>query len=111
MEELIMYVLIFLLSLISYYLFILRSDKKIEKYKKSSEIVYLVSKYKIDLKKVNAKKLSILLAVTNSFIFATTVLISSLFSAWVLKVFVGLSVLIPLILIFYHLIGTHYNKE
>jgi hypothetical protein len=111
MEEFIIYIVILMFSYASYCILILNSNKKIEKYKKSSEVLYLIRKYKIDLKKVNFKKMARVMALANSFILANTVFIASFFESWIIKVLISFILITPMILVVYHLLGTHYSKK
>jgi hypothetical protein len=111
MEEIIIYFIILLLSYASYHVLILNSDKKREKYKKSSEVLYLVKKYKIDLKEVNFKKMSRMIALANSFILANIVFVASFFQLWVIKILISFILIIPTILIVYNFLGNYYTKK
>lgn len=111
MDNLIVALIAFVVVFLFYLgLIILRKDK-INKYKNSSEIKFLVSKYKLDLKKINLKKLTLLLGFVNAFIISLTVFVTEFVNNFILKLMVGFIVLFPAILISYHIIGVILNKR
>ncbi len=105
----------FIISFLIVYLFylftVILQAKKYDKFKRSNQVMYFVNKYKININKINMKKFTNILGLTNSLIisiaFATTFLVDNL----ILQLLVGLIVLIPLIFVFYSLIGNYLKKE
>ena len=85
--------------------------KKKDKYKKTNQVMYFVRKYKLNVNKIDMKKFTNMLGLTNSLIialaFSATFLVENIF----LQLLVGLLVLIPLILIFYSLIEKCLKKS
>ena len=67
--------------------------------------------YKIKIKESDYRGISLLVAFTNSFIIATSVVLVSLFKNIFLEIIVGFITVMALILICYHIIGTIYKKE
>ena len=111
MENLILSLVTFgLVYLIYLFLIVLRKNK-MAKYKNSTEVKYLKSKYKININKVNLKKLAHILALANAFIIALTIFVTGFVNDFVLKLMVGFVVLFPMILIVYHLIGINLAKK
>jgi hypothetical protein len=110
MEEFVLFLLFTLVVYATYYLFVFRDAKKLEKYKKSTEVVYLVKKYKLNLNDLNFKKLANILGLTNGIIISFGVLITSMVDNYFLMILVGFISIFLLILIMYHLIGTYYKK-
>ena len=117
------YILFFLVSFLLIYLFylvfVINKEKALNRMKKSKDVLILSKIGNINIEKVNFKRLVRLLSITNSFIIstiATVILVIdrfiSNFYLWVLvTVFTSIILLIPMILIFYKLIGKKINKE
>lgn len=111
MGEFIAYLLCFGFVYLIYFFLIIGREKKRAMYRTSMEVLYLEEKYKINTKKINSKQLAQQLALANAFIIANTVLLISFIDNLVIKILVGFVVLIPMILIVYHLIGTYYQRK
>ena len=101
----------FILVYLVYLFLIVLRKKKVKKYQNSTEVKFLVNRYNINIKKINLKKLANLLALTNSFIIAVTILAVSYINGFILKLMVGFIVLFPMILIFYSIIGKQLSKK
>lgn len=105
----------FIISFLIIYLFylftVILQTKRYDKFKKSNQVMYFVNKYKINIDKLNMKKFTNILGLTNSLIisiaFTATFLVENIF----LQLLIGLVVLIPLIYIFYSLLGFYLKKE
>ena len=105
----------FIISFLIVYLFylftVILQTKKYEKFKKSNQVMYFVNRYKINVNKINMKKFTNILGLTNSLIisiaFTSTFLVENL----ILQLLVGLIVLIPLIFVFYSLIGNYLKRK
>ena len=111
MNELILFLGTFIFVYLVYLVLIILRKKKMDKYKKSTEVRYLENKYKLDIKKLNLKKLSHILDLANAFIIAITILVISFVDDLILKLMVGFIVLFPMILIIYHIIGKSLQKK
>lgn len=111
MGEIISYIIIFILLFTVYYFLILNSPKKLDKYKKSTEILYLTKKYKIKLNDFNFKKMATSVVLINSFIITTIVMIVSYVDNLIYKTILSTLIIIPIILIVYHLLGKYYQKR
>ena len=101
----------FMLIYLFYLVTVITRKNKLDKLMKGMEITYLKKRYKISLKKVNKKKLGHLIAFTNSFIFALTVSIVSFIENHILMLLVGFIILIPLIIICYHILGLYLRSD
>ena len=112
MEELILFGLAFLTVFLIYEVVLFRLAKKVlGKDLELTEINYLEKKYKLDMKKINYKRLRHVVALTSSFDIALTVSIIMLFKSFVLEIIVGFISLIILILISYHIVYLIYKKK
>lgn len=111
MEEVIIFILFFLLVYGMYYLFVISRKKKLKQYYQSTEVRYLEMRYHIDLKDVPIQKLARTLAFANAVIISLTAWIASLLPNLILQLVVGFILLILFILIGYHFVGTYYQKK
>ncbi len=111
MFEFLLFLFCFILVYFIYYLVVISKKNKREKLVLSTECMYLKKRYHIDVKKIPMKTLANHLALTNAFIMSSTTLIISVVKTWILKFTLGLIVLMILILICYHILGTIYQKK
>ena len=111
MEEVVIWFLTFILVYLVYYLFVIKKNKKSGKFKTSSEVIYLEKKYNVKMDVLGENKLVKLVALTNSFVIATTVSFISIFDNLIIQVLVGFIFLVIIILIVYHIIGKHYGGK
>ena len=111
MFSLILFFVTFIVVFLIYLLFVIRRKKYLDKFIKGKEITYLKKVYKIKIKESDYKGITMLVALTNSFIMATSVTIVSLFKNIFLEILVGFGTVMVLILICYHIIGKLYQKE
>ena len=114
MQEVILFILSFIFILVIYEIFIVSKAKKNEKKKENkcpTEIKYLILKYKFDLKKLNYHKLLHVCAFVSSFDMALIVSISMLVDNYVLQLLIVVVLVIPVILVSYHLVYLCYKKK
>ncbi len=111
MENLIMSLITFVIVYLIYLFLIIIRKKKKNKYKNSTEIKYLTTKYNIDINKVNLTVLYNISALSNAFIISITVFVIGFVNELMLKLMVGFIVLFPTILLVYHIIGTNLQKK
>ncbi len=108
MEDLLLFAILYVIIFSFYMLFfIIRRKAK----RKILEVMYLESKYKLDMSKFNIKKVKKHIALINSLIFTITIFIMSLFSNIALKVLVAFATVMTLILIFYKLLAILYKNK
>lgn len=105
----------FIISFLIVYLFylftVILQTKKYDKFKKSNQVMYFVKKYKIDVNKLNMKKFTNILGLTNSLIISIAFTATYLVDNLILQLLIGLIILIPLIFIFYSLIGNYLKRK
>lgn len=111
MRELILYLLTFVLAYNFYVIFVLCRKNVLNKFPNGKEMTYLKIKYGIKVNDSNLKKIANLIFLVNSFILATAVYVVCLFDNLFIEIIVGVVTLILLILVFYHLLGTHLQKK
>ena len=111
MTQLILFVTIFIVVYLFYYIFVISRKKSLNKWKNGKEMLYLKYRYKINIDKINIKRLANIIGISNAFIIALVVTIISLFKSFLIQMLVGILLLIPSILIVYHIIGIYYQKR
>ena len=111
MRELILYFAMFALTYLFYVIFVLSRKNVLKKFPEGKEMSYLKYKYGIKINEGNLKSIANKVFLANSFILSTTVYVVCLFDSLFLEVLVGVSVLLVLILLIYHLIGMYYKRK
>ncbi len=105
MNYVILFIGTFLVVYLLYLFTVILSKKKLKKFQNSNQVIFFVKKYGIKVDDSNAKVLAHLIAIANALIISITIVIVELVSNFILKVLVAFLLIIPLILIQYHLIG------
>lgn len=122
MEELILFIVCFIIIFIAYEIFIvmpmmkykknLNRKKKPKKEKKDPvEVRFLVFKYGLDLEKVNYNSLLQVVALVSSLDMAIVVSIIALVEGYFLQMLLAVIVIIPLIFISYGMVAKVYEKK
>ncbi len=117
MEQVIYFVICYVLVFFLYGLFViwprLRYLKKKGKRKKKEpvEVRYLVTRYKLELEKVNYKQLLFIVSLVSSLDISIAVAVSLLVEAYFLQLIIAFFLLLPLIFISYHFIAKYYQKK
>ena len=75
------------------------------KFENNVYVNYLTSVYKLDEKNLNINALAHIIALANAFIIATTFVIVTNIKNFILMLLVAIVILIPLLLLIYHIIG------
>ncbi len=104
--------LIYFAFIYAFYLFtvVLRKNKY-EKYKKSTQVMFFVKKYKLDYNNIPFEKFINIVALSNTFIMSTTLLVVEFIPQFFLKVLVAFVVLFILLFIVYKLIGLYIGRK
>ena len=105
MKYVVMFVVSFLVVYLAYLFTVILNNKKLKKFKTSNQALYFVKRYNVKVDDKNVKLLANLIALSNAFIISTTLVIIELVSNYILKVLVAFVVIIPLILVLYHIVG------
>ena len=116
LEPIVIFLVVYLLVFLVYYLFICRKKKtKKQKgpkgFKITSEMYYIITKFKLDEKSLDLKKLAKGVALINAFIiaFVSTVLISLKMQV-ILRLLIGFVLLFILIYACYEIYGNYLKK-
>ena len=109
------YIVSFLLSFIIIYMFyfftVILQKKRYNKFKKSNQVMYFVNKYKLNVNKIDIKKLIKIISFTNSLIIALCFTIVFKIDNYLLMLLIGLVTIIPLTIICYHYVGMYLQRE
>ena len=121
MQELLLFIMCYIVVLVFYELYFVRrakkfksgkmSKKKKDKYKEPGEIILLKSKFKVDIDKVNYDQLLQIVALVSSFDISLVVSVMSIIPIFVLKLVVGLVLIFLTIYISYYLVYLFYKKK
>ena len=110
-KEIILYLGTFGLVYLFYVVFVLSRKNVLKKFPDSKNMMYLKIKYGIKINDKNIKGIANSVFLANAFIMATTVYVACLFKSFILGIAAAIVPLILLILVMYHIIGTHYKKK
>ena len=105
MKYIIMFVVSFLVVYLAYLMTVILNKKKLKKFETSNQALYFVKKYNVKISDKNVKLLANLVALSNAFIISITLVIIDLVPNYILKVLVAFVIIIPLILVLYHIVG------
>lgn len=111
MQELILFVITYIITFLIYKLILTRKKVSTKKEKKIAEVEFLVIRYKLDLKKVNYNKLLNTICLVSSLDISITVTVIALIRYLILRVIAGIVVMILSIVISYTIVGKHYVKK
>lgn len=111
MEKLIWFLIVFGIIYLFYFFFIICRKKKLEKFKTSVEVQFMVKKFKLNLDKMNIKLLAHLIAISNALIIGITFTIVEFFENVIIKLTVAFASLMVLILIIYSILGKILKKK
>lgn len=111
MRELFFFFGSFGLFLILYLLLVVRKYREYDPNKIPLEARYLSLVYHIDLRKVSYRKLLLVISFVSSFDMAVSFVVVFLISNIFLQILVGFFLLVLLILITYHFVGTYFLRK
>lgn len=110
LEELFLFLLCFFLVFTIYELFIVRKSKK-KKAKYPIEVKYLVTKYHLDMKKVDYPQLLQIVALVSSFDISLIVSVVLILDSYLWQLLAAVVLVLPVILVSYHFVGMFYRKR
>lgn len=113
MEQVILFLLTYIVVFIVYNILLSRKTKKKKKDKanKPIEVIILESRYKIDIEKLNYKRLLLVISIVSSLDITIIITLILLLDSYILQLLVALVLTFPMILCSYHFIGRYYQKR
>ncbi len=123
MKEIILFIACFIVVFICYQVFFILPMKKYRKNKKNgkkkkikekkelAEVRFLVTKYKLDLDKVNYNKLLLVVSLVSSFDITLIVTIITLFDSYLVSFLLAAVLVLPIVMISYWLVYKFYEKK
>lgn len=111
MKYILLFIIAFVISLVISYFTIYRRNMKKKNDKYSVELIYIINKYKLDLNKINIKKLLRIICIVSSIDISFTVLVIDIINNIYLQILIGFIFIIPLIIITFGYIGNYYSKK
>lgn len=113
-EEIILFVLCYLLVFVVYQIFVVskakkNADKEDKKY--PIEVSFLISKYHLDMEKVNYNQLLQLVALVSSFDISIIVSVVMIFDSYMYQFLAAVILVIPVFLVSYYFVGLFYKKK
>ena len=116
MQEILLFIMSYVLVFVLYQIFVVsKAKKKMASKKKDKwypiEVNYLVKKYNLDLEKVNYNQLLQLIAITSSLDIALSVNFMLLLKNFLIEVIGGFIFIIVIILVSYHSIYLFYKRK
>lgn len=111
MNHIVNFTVSFIIVYLFYLITVIIQKKRYGEFKKGSQVMYFVNKYKLNLDNINIKKLINILSLTNSFIIAITFTLVLLFDNYIIQLLVGFVIIIIITLICYSFIGLYLKKE
>jgi hypothetical protein len=114
MDKLTLYISTFIFVYAAYYFFSIKNEKKLTKFMKGAEIGYLKSKYKLDIKQIGSNKLSMLVALANTFIISNTALLVSImdeYTSTTIAILISPIIIVPMTALVYRMLGNYLSKK
>ena len=121
MEQVFYFIICYILTFLLYLIFVIlprfrylkkKKNNKVKKERKEPvEVRYLVTRYRLNLDKVDYKKLLMTISLVSSLDISIAVSVSLLVDAYFLQLAVAFLLLVPLIFISYHFIYKYYLKK
>ncbi len=109
-EELVLFLLCFFLVLLVYEIFIVCKAKK-KKDKRPMEVKYLITRYHLNMRKVDYPQLLQIVALVSSFDISLIVSIVLVLDSYLWQILAALILVLPVILVSYHFVGMFYKKK
>ena len=112
MKEIALFILYYLITLFIYEVFVIRKAKKNKDVDKMPiEVKFLVSRYRLDMRKVNYNQLLQIISLVSSFDIALVVSAIILIENFIISIVVAVLLVIITIFISYHFVGNFYKKK
>jgi len=111
MEELILFLMSFVVVYLVYQIFIIRKAKRRNSTKRPVEVTYLINKYHLDIKRIDYKKLLQCVSIVSSLDISLLVSIVLIFNNFIYQLLLVVLLVVPVILISYHVVGVYYVRK
>lgn len=111
MGDFIFAIVVFVIIYLAYLFTVILRKDKLKKFINAKEVSLLKGRHNLNLEKINVKSLAHTIALSNSFIISFAIYIALLVDNMILQLLIGFLVMVPSILIIYHIIGRHYKKK
>lgn len=111
MEQIILFIMTYIVVFFIYQVFIVSKAKRRNSKKRPMEVNYLIKKYNIDINKLDYKNLLMTISLVSSLDISIIVTVALLFDNYLLQVIFIFLLVIPVIMISYSFIGKYYKKE
>ena len=111
MKEVIVFFTCFFFIYFVYFITLISNKKKMKQFTTSNQALYFKNRYQIDFNAISIRSFVHSIALANAFILSTTIVIIEFVNGFILKMFIGFLILIPLILLVYHIVGKIYQKK
>ena len=111
LQELVLFVLCYILVLVIYEIFIVNRAKKKKVKKYPMEVKYLIARYRLDMKKVDYPQLLQIVALVSSFDISLIVTLASILDTYLWQMIVVIILVFPVIFVSYHFVGKFYKKK
>ena len=90
------FIVVFMIIYLFYLFFVILRKDKLKEFKNNTFLKYLVRIYKLDIKKLDMKKMANIIALTNAFIIALTYIIVINFDSFIKQIFLSIAIFILL---------------
>ncbi|MEI3530271.1 MAG: hypothetical protein V8Q75_04260 [Bacilli bacterium] len=111
MREIILFLITFMIIIAIYLLFVVYNKRSLKKIYNGTEARYLKARYKIDLNQLEPRKFAWHIALINAFIIAFTLSLVLMLGNYLLMIVGALLLVLCLIIVLYHLLGSYYQKK
>lgn len=110
-QEFILFTMCFFVVLVVYEVFIVRKAKKDKNKKKPMEVRYLITRYHLNMQKVDYPQLLQIVALVSSFDIALIVSLAMIVDSYLWQLLLVLILVLPVIIVSYHFVGIFYRKR
>lgn len=112
MRYVIEYLVVFLVIFILNYIFFIRKNKKYDKNNVPIELMYIVKRYGVKVKKIDYRRFVWIYSVINTFIVTTTyIVVLYLVKGIFFQIIIGVVLIVLLIIICYGILASFYLKK
>ena len=111
LEDLWLFLLCFFLVLIVYEIFIVRRAKAKKVKKQPIEVRYLITRYHLNMRKIDYPQLLQIVALVSSFDISFIVFVVAMLDSYLWQIVAVFVLVLPVIILSYHFVGVFYKKK